>query len=463
ECKGVGNVKSVSMRVIFWALVAMAATPGFGQNSRPLTLDECVAIALRDNSTLRNAERRAQIAGTNVISARAGILPQITTSLSSGRIQQGDRTVLGDVPIGIDPSTGQAIYERRTITQPGYSSNSNSARVDASLLLFDFGATWNRLRQANAAEEASTKTFLSTKQNTILLVHQRYFGYLKELQLLAVYEDAVKSSEEQLKRTESMYEIGSVAQGDVYRARTTYGQDRINLITQKNMVRNARDLLNVAMGRPADAELTIVDIEDDPQFRDYNLEEVIKLAIERNPDLQSYQHEMRRAQLGKRIAMSAFLPSFSISGSYSRSHNEFERVYSDFSKNWFGSVSLSMRLNVFNGFSDQANVEREALNYRIAEEEYQNRLRNLRLEAEQALFSLQAWKEITEINQDNLLSAQEDLRLAQERYRVGAGTLLDIINAQANLTRARATLVRAKYDSKIALAQLQTVMGMLGQ
>ncbi|MDZ7364209.1 MAG: TolC family protein [candidate division KSB1 bacterium] len=456
-------MKQVKTLLLFCAAVLFAVNTVYAQNGRPLTLDECVGIALRDNSTLRNAERRAQIAGTNVMTARASILPSINSTLQSGKIRQGDRTVLGDVPVGLDPVTGRAIYERRTITQPGYSSNSNSAQINASLLLFDFGTSWNRIRQANAAEEASIKAYQSTKQNTILLVHQRYFGYLKELQLLAVDEEAVKSSEEQLKRTESMYEIGSVAQGDVFRARTQNGQDRISLITQKNLVNNARNLLNVAMGRPADAELNVVDVEDEPQIRDYNLEEVIKIAIEKNPELQSVQFEMKRAQIGRRVAMSAFLPSFSISGNYSRSHNEFDRVYSDFGKNWFGSVGLSMRLNLFNGFADQANVEREGLNYRIAEEEYQNRLRNLRLEAEQALLALKAWKEITEINQNNLISAQEDLRLAQERYRVGAGTLLDIINAQVNVTRAKSTLVRAKYDSKIALAQLQAVMGTLGQ
>jgi outer membrane protein TolC len=55
------------------------------------------------------------------------------------------------------------------------------------------------------------------------------------------------------------------------------------------------------------------------------------------------------------------------------------------------------------------------------------------------------------------------LRLAEERYRVGAGTLLDIINAQVNVTRSRSTFVRAKYDSMIALAQLQASMGTLGK
>ncbi len=455
-------MKRLKTVLIFSLAVLGLTNTAFAQNGRPLTLDECVATALRDNSTLRNAERRAQIAGTNVMTTRASVLPTLSASLSSGKFEQGSRTLLDDVPVGIDPVTGEVEYQRRTITQPGYSTNSNSAQLNAGLLLFDFGASWNRIRQANASEDASTKTFHSAKQNTILQVHQRYFGYLKEVQLLGVTEEAAKSSEEQLRRTESMYEIGSVAQGDVFRASTQHGQDRISLITQKNLVNSARNFLNVAMGKPADAELNVVDIEDEPQFRDYNLEEVVRVAIEKNPELQSVQFEMKRAQLGKRVARSAFLPSFSIGGNYSRSHNEFDRVYSDFSKNWSGSVGLSMRVNLFNGFADQANVEREVLNYNIAQEDYENRLRNLRLEAEQALLSLQAWKEIAAINKDNLVSAQEDLRLAQERYRVGAGTLLDIINAQVNVTRAKSTLVRSKYDSKIAYAQLQATMGTLG-
>ncbi len=454
----------VKMNQSLWAaMILIVAGSALGQSNRPRTLEECVGIALRENSALRNAERRKQIAGTSVIVTRAGLMPRTDVSLSSGKLQQGDRTLLGDVPVGIDPNTGEAIYERRTITQPGYSSNSNSASVSVSQLLFDFGATWNRIRQANAAEDGSTKTYESAKQSTVLLVNQRYMGYLKALQLLKVYEDAVKSSEEQLKRTESMFEIGSVAQGDVFRARTTHGNDRINLITQQNQVRNARGLLNVAMGLPTDAELNVVDIEEVPQIKEYKLDEVLSIATEKNPELESVRYEMRRASFGKHVARTAFLPSFSLRGSYQRSHNEFNRVYSDFSKNWFGSIGLSMNLNLFNGFADQADVERESLNYRIAEEEHRDRLRNLRLEAEQALLSLQAWKEVTAINSENLLSAQEDLRLAQERYRVGAGTLLDIINAQFNLTRARSTFISAKYDSMIAYAQLQAVMGTLGQ
>lgn len=441
---------------------ALHAQDPSSEDGSTLTLEQCIRLALDNNSSLRNAERRYHLAGTTVMSSRAGLLPRLNASLSSGRIRQGDRTLQLDTPIGFD-TTGTAIYERREITQPGYTSGTNSAQFSLSQTLFDFGANWNRWRQANASEDASRLSFESTRQNTILLVKQLYFGHLKDIHLLAVYQEAVKSAEEQLKRTESMFEIGSVAQGDVFRARTQLGNERINLITQQNAVQNSRALLNVALGRAADAPLAIADIEELPEIRTYEMNEVLRVAEEKNPELQGLEREKRSSKIGINIARTAFLPSFSVSAFYSRSNNEFNKVYSDFSKNWFGSISLSMSLNLFNGFADQASVEREQLNYRIAEENLIDRRRNLRLEVEQALLSLRAWREITEINADNLISAQEDLRLAQERYRVGAGTLLDIINAQVNVTRAKATLVRAKYDSMVAQAQLEAAMGVLQQ
>jgi outer membrane protein TolC len=136
------------------------------QNGQPLTLKECIQFALQNNSELRNAERRRRISGTQVASSRAGILPSLNFSLSASRSEQGDRTVEDDVPVGTDPLTGDVIYERRTITQPGYGSNFHSTRLDFNQPLFDFGANWNRIRQASAAEKSSEGTYAAAKQNS---------------------------------------------------------------------------------------------------------------------------------------------------------------------------------------------------------------------------------------------------------------------------------------------------------
>ncbi len=475
-------MKSFRMLVASFAIVLMAVNLAFAQNGRPLTLKECIDMALQNNSSVRNAERQMNIAGTNVMTARAAILPTINTSVASGRFRRGEQVLVDDVDIawetrlapvvGLDTTSVVGFFPQRgnptasarlPITRAGSQDNSNSANATFRWRVFDFGQSWNNIRAANASENASRDTYESTQQTTISLVQQRYFEHLKALRLLEVQQEAVKSNEETLKRTESMYEIGSVAQGDVFRQRTVVGNSRIQLIRQENAVATTRASLNVTLGRTSDAELNIADIEDVGEQDDYKMEEVLRTALQKNPELKSLEMRMRSTELQAKVAKLTYLPSVTVSASYDRQNSEFDRVYSNFNQNYNISYGVSVNFNLFNGFSDQANVERQSLNYQIAKENLVDRRRTLQLEAEQALLTLQAAKEITKINEDNLKSSEEDLRLAQERYRVGAGTLLDIINAQFNLTNSQATLVSAKYDMMIARAQLKAAMGTLGK
>jgi outer membrane protein TolC len=447
--------------LIFCATVLLGTNMAFAQNGRPLTLKECIELALRNNSSVRNAERQAQIAGTNVMTARASVLPVINSTFSSGQFKQGSSVNKRNVPVGVDSTTGQVIYQQREILDPSFTQNSHAMSITARMNVFDFGRSWNRIRQANASEDASTFSYESSRQTTIRDVQQRYLAHLKALRLLEVQQEAVKSNEEQLKRIESMYEIGSVAQGDVFRQRTVLGISRIAFIQQENAVAETRAALNVVLAREANAELAILDIEDIGEIQDYKLEEALKIAVEKSPELKSSTKNIRSAELGVAIAKTSYLPSLGISVNYSRDNAFFDKVYSNFSQNYSVNLGASLSFNLFNGFSDHAEVQRQHLNYEIAQENYRDLWRTKQWELERALLAMKAWKEITEINQENLKSAEEDLRLAQERYRVGAGTLLEIINAQYAVTNAKATLVSAKYETMIARGNLQAAMGTL--
>ena len=294
-------------------------------------------------------------------------------------------------------------------------------------------------------------------------MHERYYQLLKDLRLVEVFREAANLSEEQLKRTQSMFEIGSVSQGDVFRAKTTFGTDKISLIQQENAVKNSRAALNVALGRAADAPLEIADFAEVEVPRTYEMNQVMQTAVQNNPNLKRYEASMSAASYGVKVGKAQYLPSVNFSASYRRSDQEASKVYSDLDKNFTASIGLGVDLNLFNGFADKARVDREAANYHIARENMIEQERLIGQQVQQALLALEAWSEISAINNDNLVSAQEDLRLAQERYRVGAGTLLDIITAQTSLTRAKSTLIRAKYDARISEAQLKEAMGTLGK
>lgn len=434
------------MKLSMAALLLFAGS-ALAQQEGPLNLQDCVDIALNRNSSVLNARRQVDVASSNVTAARAALLPSIDANFSSRRIRSQQER--------IDLNTG-------SLLAAGQYRNSHSAGIQFGQLLFDFGESFNTLKQRSAFEQAASYSYSTTEQTTIMEVHGAYFQLLKDMRLLEVQEEAVKQSEEQLRRSQSMYEIGSVAQADVYQAQTQLGNDRIELVNRKNAVRVSRANLNVVMGLDADAPLNIVDLDNiDAPVQPYELENVMRTALQNNPSLHRFRSEMRAASFGSRAAKANFLPSFFLSAAYSRDNEDFGQVYSDFDKNFIASIAVSARFNIFNGFADQARVSREAANYRIAEENLVNQERQIRQQVLEALLNLDAWREISTINESNLQSAQEDVRLAQERYRVGAATLLDVQVAQTNLTRAKATLVRARYDTRIAEAQLKASMGAL--
>ena len=455
------------MKRFFKFTVALLSVFGFSigtiyaQNGQALSLEECIKIALKNNSDLKTAVYQVDRAGAGVKGSYSGVLPRVTTSFQSGRFIQGDRTLLTDVPVGFDSTTGTAIFEQTEITQPGASRNSHFAQISYSQTLYDFGRSWNAIKQSNASFDAWTHNLTSVRHSVYSTVKQRYLELLKGQKLEQEFIEAVERSKEQLYRTQSMYEIGSVAKIDVYRTEVTLATDEINLITQRNIVEIARGSLNVAIGRDPETPVQIIELGTDIKPKQYTLDGAMSIAEQNNPDLQRYQNDMKSSEYGMKIAKAAYWPSIGVRISYSRNNDDFNKVYSDLGRNFSVSLGTQLDFNIFNGLSDAAQVDRESADYSIAKESWLNRKRTLRLEVKQAFLNLKAWQEISKINERSLRAAEEDFRLAQERYRVGAGTLLEITDAQVALTRSRVTLVRAKYDAMISQAQLEAAMGMV--
>lgn len=453
----------------------------FAQSEKPLNLDECIVIAFEKNSTLQNAGRQVKIAGTVVTSAISNILPSVTTGFSKGTYHQSDTESERDVPIiGITtiPAPvfdlqGKEIgvariaqpssilgYESKVVTSPAFSRQYNNFDVNVDQNIYDGGAWWNQIKQSRASLRASQYNQTAARQMVARDVSIYYYNLLKAMRLEEVYASAVQVAEEQLKRTESMYEIGSIALVDVYKARVSLGENKINLVRQQNTVRSAKMSLNVVMGQMPETLIDIVDIQK-IEIPNFTVEQAVAAALEKNPQLHYYEEESNSASYGTSVAKSRFLPTVGLRFSYTRSNEVMDRVYKDYDKNYNYSFGAGINWNLFNGFADKANLEREQLNYQISKENVIEQRRQLITEIKQAFLEMQAWEEAAQINEENLVAAQEELRLAQEKYRVGSGTLLDVTISQSSVTNAKSTLVQAKYETMMAVARLQAAMGNL--
>ncbi|GAB4339333.1 MAG: TolC family outer membrane protein [Calditrichia bacterium] len=436
-------------------LVVLAiGIPAFGQQSgKVLSLKDCIRIALDKNYSVETSQNTLELSRLNARRSYSNILPRVNSSFTAGRYQVGEATYLGDVP---NPITGEV--KQITLTREGFKRNSYSANFSVTQNIFDGGFWWNEIRRTRTLKKAAANDFSSTQNNVIKLVAQYYFDLLKQKKLLEVYSLAVRRSQDQLNRAQQMYEIGSVAQVDVYRARVNLGQDRIAYLNQKNTVRQAQKALNVAMGRDPLTPI-VIDSTVNFQLTIPDSTTLLEIATRNQPTLKSRELEVRAKELSVATAKSSFFPTIGASFRYNRDNELMEKIYSDLDKNWSISYGIQISYNLFNGFNDKINYQTskiELKNSRLALEDYK---RNLKTTVTNLYNTYKSILEIVEINKANLEASREEYRLASERYRLGSGTSLELREAQVNLTQAEQVLVSAEYNAIITYIELLEALG----
>jgi outer membrane protein TolC len=447
-------------RLVFTLFLLLTFTISGYAQTKVLTLQDCIKIALKENANVKINRNLNESAEEGVVGSYSGILPTVNLTANTGRVEAGEREVEQDVPVGIDPDDStRVIYDRSLILQPGYIADFNNFGISVNQNLFDGGEWWNAISYAKTQKEVSDRTLESTLNNTILDVQEKFFDLLKAQKLLEVNELAVSRSQDQLDKTQKMFDLGAVAKVDVFRSRVNLGNDKINMLLQKNAVSLAKNNLNLSMGRQPETpvDISAEGLEINQAYS--SADEYVAEGLDKNPELRRSEAEVRSQSLQTSRAHGVLWPALGIFFNYNRSNEGIERVYGKWDKNWNINYGLSLRFNVFNGLRDKVQIQKAKLEERNALERYEDNKRTLKATIRQYINDFNSYLEIIEINEDNLEAAKEEYRLAEERYRIGSGTQLEVREAQVNLTGAEETLVRAKYSALVTQALLANSLG----
>lgn len=452
------------MKVLLLSLVMIiiCISSGFAQ-SEVLTLDNCIEIALKNNSTIIRTLNNDASADEDVLGSYSGILPSVNLTASSGRVEAGARELEQDVPVGVDPlDTTKVIYQRQVITQEGYITDFNNLGLNVRQNIFDGGEWWQAISQAKSMKRSSEYNLESVINSTVLSAQEAFFNLLKQMKLQEVNQLAVSRSQDNLNKTQKMFELGAVAKVDVYRSRVNLGNDKIQMLLQKNALLTAKQTLNLVMGRDPQTPFEIKPEFDLPAAFP-GTEELFAQAMESSPELKKGAEDINGYDLTVSRSNAVLWPSLAAFFNYNRSNEGIERVYSGWDKNWNMNWGLSLSLNLFNGFSDKVRIQKNKLALRNSQETYEEEKRNLKSNLAQHVDNFNSYLEIIQINEENLEAAKEEFRLAEERYRIGSGTALEVREAQVNLTRAEQTLVAAKYSARMTQAQVEQALGIINK
>ena len=357
---------------------------------------------------------------------------------------------------GYNQTTGEITLDKIS------SQISASSAISISQNIYDGGVWWNSIRQAKNNYKIAEEFDRQIKSNIIRNVHTNYFNYLKASQLLDVARSNLMSSQQQLALAQQKYELGSAKKTDLLKAEVRFGQARVDVVNNDAGLQNAYLSLKNAMGLIGkDVDFSIKEVESPldivPEF-----ETGFELVQKFNPSVKAKQYQISAAELGEKIAKGSRLPIISANASMSgtadnigdaisNSSNEQQRV----------NTGLSISIPIFSGNSISTRIQKAKIAVDKQESEYLTQLQDLSVQLQLSIDQLNNYQEIIPINETVLVSAEEDLKLAQVRYSQGSTTILEVLDAQVSVVRARSSLIRTKYDAYIQQANLKALLGTL--
>src|SRR5688572_7705787 len=405
---------------------------------RPISLQEAVSLAQRNMPAAVQARGQVRTAVSAVRSARGAFLPSLSTSM--GQTKQGGQR--------FDPLRGP-------VTQSA-SPWQYSAGLSSSLELFDGLRRWNDLKAREADVDAAEANETSQRFNIALQVKQEYARILAARESEAAARAQLEQAEAQLRAAVARVQAGAATMSDSLRSLIQVGNARLALLTAQNDVRVASATLTRLVGtsflvtaNPLDTlDLPVVPIDS----------AALALLALQGPEVQQAELSLRAANAGVSSSRSSYMPTISMSYSYNGNGND---PFGFGNGQFLYGSNLAFRLNfpIFNNF----NREDQIVRARVAQDNAAAQLRDARLAAQQNLVQqvggLRTAEERIRIQQASVLAAQEDLRVQQQRYALGASTLLDLLTSQSQLNQARAALIQARQDYRIARAQIEATIG----
>ncbi len=417
----------------------------------PLTLDEALAEAARRSPDLRiaRADRDAALGDKTV--AWSSVLPRLDLTASFGHQYVGptSTTLISGYPLPGIPATSLESYDLAlTLTQP----------------LFDGLRSWAQVSAGKARASASQGSLDESGLSVAFNVTRAFLEVVRAERNLAVLEEAVGRSQDVLRQAEALFEAGRAPKSDAIAARVNLGNDRILAEAQRVRVTRARLDLCLALGRDADAELTVVEPASllgpaggggEPPA----LEALVQGARRARPLLRSQRDLVAAAEADLRAAHGGYWPALSLVLGYDRSSPYFAGVYGDISRQYTATALVALSWNLFDGLRTTGGVDRAAATADRARAGSDQADQQVGGEIASARDQVVVLRRTVALAVDNLAAAEQGLTLARDRLDQGAATQLEVRDAQLKLTQARLALIGARIDEAIARADLNRATG----
>lgn len=336
-----------------------------------------------------------------------------------------------------------------------------TASLSVSYLVFDFGKRESDFAQSLATYRAAGFDYDETIQNYVYSVIGAYYALLNADADVIAAQSALTVAQTAKDTADKKYKSGVVAKADVYKADTTLASSQMELERAKNNREITKGTLLNTLSFPADEDIKIKDMPAlfGSDAESNNIDELIKIAREKRPDLLKAKSQTNAAWHRRNSAFLKNLPSFSVTGSVDTTDTTVGGMFDNMSIKIHGTVGVSASMPIFTGFLNYYNARSANADYESTKYNEQNISNNAMMDVFTAYQNYKTAKTVLKQSETLLKSATESERVTAGMYKVGRATMLDWQTAQSELVNARKQNNSAKYDLFIKRAAVALAIG----
>ena len=415
--------RMILMATVLWSMQGQCVL-GQGIPNRPLSLEECVAIALRRNPQITSSEQSVIGAQAGLTRARSSYYPQLSLDADA------------------------------TLTNQSAPDTRREAGLTVQQTLWRQGLR-ESVEESRASLRATELDHTSTMQGLVEQVSRDYYEVLAARQLVGVAEAGVESARNHLEQVKARVELGAAAEVDILTVDDDLARAQLDLIDVRSSVRSALAQLKNSMGLSPEADFEIAEASPPKEENIPSLREAVQKGLENRAEVLAGQASVQASRYSLMQAKIDRGPVIDVTGGYSQRYANWGTRGSS----W--NVMLGLSLPLFDGYATKAAETSSRASLKRSEADLQRLANQVGLEVENALVEVSRTRERVAASATSVAAAEARLAAAEGKYQQGVGILLEVTDARVAVTNARANQVRARYNYQIALVSLQRALGTL--
>ena len=422
------------------AVSALGAATGIGAQqpaasapgpSRTITFDDALRLALQQNTTVRQAENTAAMNSANVTQSKLAFLPNL--SISANSAQNYGRN--------FSQTDGQIVNQ--TI-------NTMNAGLSSSVTLFDGMKNVASLKSAQADERAGEQDLNRAKQTAVFTVASNFLSLITQQQQLAVQQQNLTAQEALENQISQFVKAGSRPVSDLYQQQASVASAQAAVVTAQNAVELAKvDLIQTLQLDPRGTyDFQAPTMVGTSAVRQFNLDSLLDRAFAQRPDLAAQASRLDAAKQDVKAASASKWPTISLTGGYNSGVSSASDIafLDQLNQRRGGSIGIGVSIPLFDRGATQAAAEKAQIAEQNADLALETQRQQVALDVRRAYLDYQAALQQLAAADAQQKAAVLAVSTTQQRYQVGAATLVEVTQARASEVQAQSAYITAKNN-----------------